>query len=159
MRRLSQKGSTLLEVIVSTGILGLLGVLLGAGLFQMTAVTQKTGAGLQAQAGTSRVLLQLMRDVQGAQSTDLVSGAPSVGAASFSWIDETETSHTVSYAVVNGDLLRTYDGNTAAIGRQVTSFTLSRSAKLITMGFVSAPPNRFNVSVAKSVTVGLRVDG
>lgn len=162
MSRRSQRGFTLVEVVVGTGILSLVTTLMSTGMFQAVTMTTKIGGAYQARFATGTAASWTARDVPMAQSTDLEDGAPPVAGATFTWTDQfggVQTSHSLTYSLSGGDLLRTYDGSTSVIGRQVSSVGFSRSGRLITVTMTAAPENRFNVSDQKTLKVWLRSDG
>ena len=115
MRRLGQRGFTLVEVLVGTGIMSLMTTLMGT--------SEKTGTSFEAQADTRNVSEWIGRDLPMAQATDLVDGGAPVGSASFTWVDQfggVQLSHSVSYSLAGGELVRTYDGISHVIGRQIS---------------------------------------
>jgi hypothetical protein len=93
------------------------------------------------------------------QSTGLVDGAGPVNTASFSWTDyfqEGAVPHTASYAVTNGDLVRTYDGLSTVIGRNVGTISFSRSGRLIAAHISSTTTGRFSATEQKAIQAYLR---
>lgn len=133
-------GFTLLELVVSTGVLALVLPVVGGGLFQLTRLAQKTNAGHQAQAATRNAVSWLVRDVPMAQGSDLVEGIPSA-QATFTWADHyegAEEPHTLTYALSGGDLVRTYDGTATVVARGVQEVSFLLVGPYVTVDILTA---------------------
>jgi hypothetical protein len=151
-----------MEVAMSTGILGLTAILLSVGLSQMITISGKASAGFQAQSDTRNALVWLVRDLQNAQNTDLVDGAPAVGSATLSWTDRAGASpapHAVSYSLLNRELLRIHNGTSMAVGRKVEAVSFSRSGSMLTVSLTAASQGRFNALDQKTLRVRMRTSG
>lgn len=159
MKGLGQGGFTLVETLVSTGIMGLVVALMSTGLFQALTATEKANAGQQVQGTTRGASVWLLRDVPMGRSTDLMDAGAPVSSAIFTWIDYFgggALSHSVSYALANGDLVRNYDGGSFAVARGVGSVSFSRTGRLVTVTLAAAPSGRFNVTDQKSLKILMR---
>jgi prepilin-type N-terminal cleavage/methylation domain-containing protein len=111
MRRYSSarprsRGFTLVEVIIALGITGLIGVALTGAVYQMLTVPSQASAHMLAVQQVENAVHWLSRDVQQAQvvtpSGD--SGFP----LTISWTEWDSTNKSITYAIENGELLRTY---------------------------------------------------
>ena len=149
MIKLDQRGFTLVELLVSIGILAIVAPLLATGMFQILTSTERGRAGFEAQADTRNAAAWMSQDIVMAQAAypdyaDLCcppwdDGTPVPNLScrndfetfvTFTWTDwfgDSALDHTVSYciATLSGDfkgteLLRIYDcGEPIVIGRQM----------------------------------------
>ncbi len=159
MKTRSQRGYTLVEVMVGTGILGLISTLIGSGLFQTITLRGKTSETFQAAGSTRTATGWITQDIPMALTTDLVDGGAPVSSATFTWTDlfqNAQAPHSVSYALVSGNLQRNYDGTTDVIGRGITDVSFTRAGRLVTISVTSNSNGRFKVSDAKTVKAYLR---
>lgn len=157
-----QRGFTLVEVLVSTAVIGMMVTLVGVGVNQAITLSERANYGSQAQRQTRNALHWMTRDMAMAQTTNVVDGAAPVSSATFTWTDvfaDALTNHSLSYVVTNGELRRTYDGVTITIGRQITSLSFSRAGRLMTATINAQPNNRFQQTDQKTLTVMLRGNG
>ncbi len=117
MNKLEQKGFTLIEMLISIGILGIIAPLLVVALFQILTFTERGRAGFEAQADTRNASSWMSQDIVMAQETNLFSVGPldlkppianpdCAGAetdwATFTWtdyFDDRKNEHTVSYCL------------------------------------------------------------
>jgi prepilin-type N-terminal cleavage/methylation domain-containing protein len=162
MKYTDQKGFTLLELLVSTGIMSILIAIIGVGIFQAIALSQKANYRVQALSQTRNAVHWMARDIPMAQSTDLVDGGAPVSDATFTWTDvfaDAQTPHALSYALVGGELRRTYDGTTITIGRSVSSIGFSRIGRLVTATVDVQINDRFQSTDQKMVKALFRGSG
>jgi prepilin-type N-terminal cleavage/methylation domain-containing protein len=142
------RGFTMMEVLVAVGIMTVIGSGLVRSVYQMQTNTSRGSAQLTAEADLRTSMQRLGRDFRMARTTDLVDGAPTVSCAGVSpasclvlgWTDEYQeasVSHTASYALVGTEVLRTYDGTTHAVARNVTEMTASLEGKLVVITLTS----------------------
>ena len=141
-----QRGFTLVEMIVALGIMGIIVPALGLAIFQMTNFTSRGNAQLATNDDLGVSMRWLDRDIQMAQTTDLVDAAPPVGSLTLNWTDEfggAAAPHTTVYSLVGTELTRTYDGNTHSIARDVSSVQFSIQSKLLTVTLTSVGNRTF----------------
>ncbi len=119
MIKLEQKGFTIVELLISIGILGIIAPLLALALFQILTFTERGRAGFEAQADTRNAAGWMSQDIVMAQETDLIvpedildpfkeinnpiCGKDVVG---FIWIDkfkDRNNVHEVTYCLRNDD--------------------------------------------------------
>ncbi len=173
-----QKGFTIVELLVSIGIIGVIAPLLAVGLFQILTFTERGRAGFAAQADT--------RTAAGWMSQDLVMAAEhNLGTEDepntalrffcgvnpdteelplFEWtdmFDDRMADHSVSYCLDGTELKRTDEqGSTIVIARNIQQFTMSASSPekgVITVQITSSPTkNRFGVTDSKTFEVVMR---
>ncbi len=162
MRKAGRQGFTLVELLVSMGILGLVVTLVGAGIFQGVNLSNRVSDGFKAQGDTRGPVFWLDRDIAMAYNTTLVDGAAPVTSATFTWTNYfggAATAHNLSYALVGTDLQRTYDGVVSKIGRRVSAITFSRSGRVVTATVTSSQEGRFKIGDSKTVKIQMRTDG
>ena len=125
MNKLEQKGFTLIEMLISIGILGIIAPLLVVALFQILTFTERGRAGFEAQADTRNAAAWISQDVVMAQkathapedfpfdTADLASGTSiphpmkcDQPVVTFAWVDlfaDLEEAHWVSYCWEDND--------------------------------------------------------
>lgn len=131
----SQLGFTLAEVLVAVGILTIVSSTIGTATFRALNIQGKVRDDGQAILQLQRGLGQFSSDMRKATATDLVDGAPPVSSLSLTWTDQYQgagTAHTIAYALVGEDLVRTYDGVSHTLARRVVGVAFSRSSKTFT---------------------------
>ena len=117
MIKLEQKGFTLIEMLISIGILGIIAPLLVVALFQILTFTERGRAGFEAQADTRNASSWMSQDIVMARETNLFSvgpldlkspianpdcADPETDWATFTWtdyFDDRNDEHTVSYCL------------------------------------------------------------
>lgn len=165
MIKSEQRGFTLLELLISIGILGIVTPLLALALFQILTFTERGRAGFEALADTRNASTWMSQDIVMAQGTDLVVGTPiadpDCGApVGFTWtdyFDDRDTDHEVTYCLDGNDLKRTYDDAELVIARNIASVTFEAIAEgEISVTIKSAPENRFGVFDEKTLRVLMR---
>jgi len=163
--KLEQKGFTMVELLISIGILGIMAPLLAFALFQILTFTERGRAGFEAQADTRNASTWMSQDIMMAQGTDLVVGTPigdpdcgtPVGFTWTDYFDDRNTNHEVTYCLDGNDLKRTYDDAELVIARNIASVTFEATAEReISVTISSAPENRFGVFDEKTFKVLMR---
>ena len=146
-----EKGFTLAELLLTVGIGAMLMSTLGTAIFQAVSTQNKIiGDGLAINE-LRKGFIWFSKDIKMVQTTTLADGG-TANVISASWTDQFEgigTTHTVTYALVGGNLVRTYDGVSSTVGRRVTSAVFSRSGESIVA--------QIAVQVSSSVTRNLSV--
>lgn len=125
------QGFTLVEALVSLGIMGITLSLMGGAMFQALGITRYWQKDVIATKDVRHAGSWFARDALNAQTTDLVDGAPAVPYATISWKDKDGNPHTTSYTLLGNELKRSYDGQVITVARDVTSVGFSRSGKKI----------------------------
>ena len=147
MRRLkSQRGFTLVEVLVALGIMSAIGSVLVGTLHQMTNFTSRSNAQVSVSADLRNAFHWMAEDMKMANTTDLVDGAPAVSTITLNWTNQCEgasTPHSANYCLVGTELRRTSDGSACNVGtthtvaRNVASVEFSLASKLVTVALTS----------------------
>ena len=116
MIKLGEKGYTIVELLISIGILGILTPLLALALFQILTFTERGRAGFEAQADTRNASAWMSQDIVMAQETAQVVIDPfasstllliedpicGTSAVAFSWTDlfeDRDADHQVTYCL------------------------------------------------------------
>lgn len=132
----SQRGYLLIDLLIGLAVLGLLTIGVSTTLFQSVGVQRAHTDVAAARNELRKALGWFAEDVKMASNTGLVDGAPPIASASFTWTDKyggASTTHTASYALVSGRLIRTYDASTHTVAYDVASLSFSRSASALTL--------------------------
>ena len=155
-----QKGVSLIEMLVVVALMGTVVSISGTALFQsLKHGTHQQGVIASAHS-VQNAADWVVQDSQMAQASDLVDGAAPVSSMTLSWTDWSQDDgvpHSVTYNLSGTELLRTYDGQTLAVGHYVTSvgFSLSGQALFVTI----TSEGRTGVSDTKTYRVYLRPTG
>ena len=114
MIKREQKGFTIVELLISIGILGIIAPLLALALFQILTFTERGRAGFEAQADTRNASAWMSQDIVMAQETDLIVPTDSepfkvidnpicgTDVVGFTWTDkfkDRDNEHEVTYCV------------------------------------------------------------
>ena len=131
----SQRGFTLLELVVGLAVAGLVFPLIASTIFQLTKGTEQISARTVATADVANLASWLHRDLAVAQTiVNPATQAPLVDCASgtqpsilVSWIDatgwgEADPEHYAQYSIDPGTtvLKREYDGDVGVVARHIT---------------------------------------
>ena len=139
-----QRGSTLLELLISAAITGLIAAPASAAMFetfQTTTWNTQQSAQLQ-DLRTAATWLSV--DIPLANSTDLPDGGPAQSSVAITSTDRYgggSTAHQVSYALVGTELRRTADGATHTIAWRVTAVSFLRTGALVTLTLTTPSPS------------------
>ena len=71
-------------------------------------------------------------DAFNAQTTNLIDEAPAVSSVTLGWTDTDDVSHTATYSIVAGKLVRSLDGTQHTVARRVVSAGFSLSGQTLT---------------------------
>ena len=133
----SQKGFTLMELVVATAVVGLILPLVITFTFQVVKGTARVNQDLVVQQDLDNASLWFNRDLSQAQQIDLADQA-TASSIRVDWLDATgwgadsgNPAHYSAYSLVGTDLLRDYDGVTSIVGRRVTAITFSRTCTTV----------------------------
>lgn len=141
----SQKGFTLLEILVVLGVGGILMIGIVIAIFQTTAITAESSTQITALEDIKKVAFWVSRDIRMASTTNLEDGLTLDWT---SWYDENgefnPVPHSISYPPPSGGTLqRNYDdGNLdliTTVGRYISNIEFSLEGNIITMTITSSP--------------------
>ena len=136
---MSQKGFTLIEVLVAVTVGGMLmtGVMLT--IQQVAWGTGRTNSQVVALTDINFAALRIKKDLMMTQNTDLTDNFSQSDSVLLGWTDytvlasENETSsHSSSYTRSDtGELMRTYDGTPSIVGRHITYLSFTRDDRVV----------------------------
>jgi len=155
----SQRGFTLLEVLMVAAIAGLLASGIGATAFQLIRGPDRGNSSLTALLEIQNATYRISSDGQMAQTTDLVDGADPVDHMGLSWTDQYGDAgepHTSSYYLSGTELQRDYDGNVTVVAHYVANIEFSLNERVITVTITCTPDGSSGVSEQKTFNVHLR---
>jgi prepilin-type N-terminal cleavage/methylation domain-containing protein len=144
---MNQRGFTLVEVLGAMVVSGLLLTGIVLSVFQVSLGNARTRDQVITLADASFAVLWMKKDLQMAQTTDLVDGAPPVSSVTLNWTDFTTSfdsvepqAHSSVYTLSGTELVRTYDGVPTVVGRNITSIGFSLSGNAIRVSITSTSP-------------------
>jgi len=142
----SQRGMTLVELIVAMAISGVIITFLGTAIYQMLNVTDYGNDSLTASHELENTAYWFNFD-----------GQQAVSATGGSTLALTLSDNsTISYALSGAELRRTSGGGYNVLARNIASLNFSISGRVITMAVTSTPIGRFAVSENGTYKVNLR---
>ena len=143
----SQAGLTLVELVITVAITGIMASVLGTAIFQMVTVGEYGDARLIATHELQNAAYWLNQDGQTAVSAAVVGQALTLTMA-----DASE----VTYSVVARRLRRASSGPTLTMAQNITAADFSVSGRVVTMDLTSAPQGRTGVSEQGTYAVAMR---
>jgi len=145
----TQKGMTMVELVVATAVTGIIVVFLGTAIYQILTVTGYGNNRLIAAHELENAAYWLNRD-----------GQQSITASGGSGLSLTLSDNsTVTYALTGTELRRTAGGNNIILARNIASLNFSVSNRVITMSLTSSLVGRDSVSENGTYQVYLRPTG
>ena len=142
----SERGFTLVELVIATAIIGLIVGVLGTAIYQILTVTEYGNDKMTA-----------MHELQNAAhwvSLDGQQASTASGGDELTLTLPDESS--ITYALVGTELNRTADGSQMTVARNITSATFAVQNHIITINLTSSPVGRQNVSEQGTYKVYLR---
>ena len=127
-------GLTLLEAVISVGILAVVAGLFSAAVFHVLSVQRDWRPEMEATKNLRQAGSLFSIDAINAVTTTLVDLAAPVSSTTMYWKDSANNSHTSTYALdgTGSFLLRTFDGAEREIAPNVVSIQFSISGALLT---------------------------
>jgi prepilin-type N-terminal cleavage/methylation domain-containing protein len=158
--RANQKGFTLIEMIISVALIGMLSAVLITAVFQIQNVTEDT-----TDRTTGNIQVQIAgrwfsRDVKKAADTTPGDGAPATDTLTLQWEDQYEDAyveHTVQYYLSGAELKRDYDGVVTTVARYISDVDFSRSGSVVTMDIIATSDGTIENSEEGTYRVTLRI--
>jgi len=141
---MKQKGFTLVELLLALAITGVMLPVLVLTIHSILVNTIDNNDKVEVLSNVDRAALYMRRDLQQAQNTNLPENSTPQSSCTLTWVDITgfttdnATSHSCTYALVDTNLERTYDGITSIIGRQITDIEFCQSGSFIDVTITSA---------------------
>ncbi|MBI4334613.1 MAG: prepilin-type N-terminal cleavage/methylation domain-containing protein [Chloroflexi bacterium] len=142
-----QRGFTLIELLLVLAISGTLAGAFVPSVFQYFRLTKLTNIRVDAAGEIEKSVAKLSLDTEMAATA-----AVNAGTLTMTWTDWDDwsagtgyarwddfRSHTVSYALVDTNLRRTYDGNASTVARYLSAVTFSVSGRVVTVSMTVSP--------------------
>jgi prepilin-type N-terminal cleavage/methylation domain-containing protein len=141
-----EHGFTLVELLITVALTGILGSIVGPTIYQLYNVSQ---------FGSDSMLA--FHELQNSAAWFNADGQTAVSAVGGSGLTLTVPSaQTITYALSGTNLQRTSGTSTITLAQNVASVSFTVSGKLVTMALTSAPPGRMGVSQQETYAVYLR---
>ena len=172
-KEMRQKGFTLIEIMVTLAVGGVL--LIGAvtSIFQVNTFTSRSNDQIVALTDVDHAALLLRQDLQMAQGTSLTDGVPisltDENTAELNWTDFTTTptfetageekDHSSAYTLSGTELVRTYDSEERIIGRHITSIEFRQNGNIISVVITATGPGAQRRNETLEFSVHLRSEG
>ena len=141
-----QKGFTLPELLITVAITGLIVTFLGTATYQIITVTEYGSDKTIAMHELQNVAHWVSRDGQ------MASTASGGNELILTLPDDSS----ITYAVVDAELLRTADDSQMTLARNISDLSFSIEDRVITMTVTSSPEGRPNISEQRTYKVCLR---
>lgn len=154
----SQKGFTLVEILLVLAMGGILMVGIGITIFRTTTITMESSTQITALEDIKKVAFRVSKDIRMAATTNLEDPGPVLNSLVLdwtSWYDETgelnPVPHSISYTSLSGgELQRNYDGALTTVGSYISDIEFSQDGSIITVAITSSP--RGNAEMAEQRT-------
>jgi prepilin-type N-terminal cleavage/methylation domain-containing protein len=142
----TQKGVTLVELVIAIAVTGIIVAFLGTAVHQITTVTGYGNDKLTALHELQNAAYWFNRDGQRAASASVDSGLllTITGGSS------------ISYVLSGSELRRTAGGDQMVLAKNIAGANFSISDRTVTMSLTSAPEGRDNVTESRTYMVTLR---
>jgi prepilin-type N-terminal cleavage/methylation domain-containing protein len=142
----SERGFTLVELVMVTALTGLIASFLGTSIYQMLTVTEDGNGRLTALHELQNAAYWFQRDGQAAVSA----------AGGSTLVLTLAEENTITYDLNATDLRRNADGEPMIIARNITTASFTVTDRVITMSLTSAPEGRGDISESATYQVHLR---
>ena len=141
-----ERGFTLVELLITVALTGILAGVVGPSIYQMYNVTQ---------FGSDS--FQTFHELQNSASWFNYDGQTAVSAVGGSGLTLTlPSAQTVTYALSGTNLQRTSGTSTITMAQNVSTVSFTVNGRLVTMVLTSAPQDRMGVSQQETYVVYLR---
>ena len=155
MKRASQKGMTLVEVVIASAIAAAISAALGLSIFNLINVTERSNDTTATVHDVQNAVYWISYDAKMAGSTDLGEGDPAAEEILLSWVDGGGNGHYSHYYLSGTELMRDYDGNVTSVAKAITSIEFTVTATNLNYA-IEATTGRFDTSEAFTGTVYFR---
>ncbi len=140
-----QRGVTLVELMMTIAITGVIVAFLGTAIWQISSVTAY---------GNDR--LTALHELQNAASWFNQDGQGATAASAGPNTLTLDGSPTVTYTLVGSQLQRSDGGAPLVVARNITSVNFTVNGRVVTMSLTAAPQGQYDVSQTGTYVVNLR---
>lgn len=145
----TQKGMTMVELVVTVAVTGIIIAFLGTAIYQIITITGY---------GNNRLIAA--HELENAAYRFNLDGQQATAASGGSGLSLTLSDNsTVTYSLTGTELRRTAGGVNTILARNIASLNFSVANRVITMSLTSTPEGRDNVSENGTYQVYLRPKG
>ena len=156
----NQKGFTLIEVVASMAVGGMLLSILVSSTSQTINVTSDSEPQITALEDIKNAARWIIGDVHMAYGTNLVDEYPTVYNQLIldwtSWFDIDPVDHHCEYTLSGTEVVRNYDGNITTFGRYISDIEFSREGNIITVTITSSPEGKVETAEQKTYRMYLQ---
>jgi len=142
-RRNSQKGVTLLELIVSMAIVAMIGTGVVALINYEVKSTATARACVTASHEIEKAARWISQDGMMAENTNIADSTQLVNNLDLNWIERyefTNIPHSCSYYLNGTDLYRDYDGVVSTVAQNISGIEFSKDGDLLSVSICCTPP-------------------
>jgi len=155
MKRAGQRGMTLVEVVIATGIAAVVTAALALVIYNLMTVTERNNDATTTLSDVQNAVYMISYDAKMAGSTDIGEGDPVANEVLFSWVDGGGNAHSSHYYLSGTELIRDYDGNTHSVAKFISSIEFTVTASNLNY-FVKSTAGRLDTSESFTGTVYFR---
>jgi prepilin-type N-terminal cleavage/methylation domain-containing protein len=145
----SRRGYTIAEFMVAMTIIGILAVVLGVVMPQMTSIPEKGENQMDA--------LHSLQSAIHYVSLDAGSAVSAVGGGSLTLTMPDDS--VISYTKTGDILYRNGDGANQTVARNITGLNFTVDERLVTMDITAAPEGRWDISESRIYRIAMRPSG
>lgn len=155
MRLRNQKGLTLVELLISTAISGLIAGILGTAIHQFIITSERGNDEFRALHDVQNAGHWLTLDSERAEATNLIDGALPATSMTLNWTSGGQA-QTSTYSLSGAELKRDRNGTITTVARHVSDVQFSLAGRLIAVAMTSTPEGRWGVSEQATYQIWLR---
>jgi len=141
-RRVGERGTTLLELMLGLAVTGMIVCGVVGLIFQEYSGTANAKTRITAAHEIGNAVRVLSEDAAMTANTDLVEGAQPRDYVTLNWIqrqDFVDLPHSCSYWLDGSELRRNYDGTVTTVARNISSVKFSQTGRLLTVSICCTP--------------------
>ena len=150
-----QRGMTLIEILISLGITGVVVGGLAAAIYTIMSVTGRGNAEISLLRDIQSASYWINNDAQTARDITLTGGVPANGMI-LDWDDSDGIPHSCNYTFSGRELIRSFNGISSTIAWNVSSIEFSVTDDVLTYTLASETEGRWVVNKDVTGYVNLR---